>query len=108
MVVSCRTAGFTCSDSRESLPIGAGRLDTGRSGVTTSTGRRLLDGGAEPAPAGVAAGDRAAVTAGTVIGPGSLVDDDGIPILTATVAAVATITSTRRPHTVRIPPFSTA
>lgn len=106
MVVAGRTVGFSCSASRESLPMGAGRLDTGRSGVTTSTGRPVLKLRPEPAPAGVTAGDRPAVAAGTVTGPGSLVADDGMPILTATVAAVATMRTARTLHTVRMHPFS--
>ncbi|MDA8284596.1 MAG: hypothetical protein M0Z42_15165 [Actinomycetota bacterium] len=107
VVVAGWTASFICSASCESLPIGIGRLDTGRSGVTTSTGRPALDVRSEPAPDGGTVGDPLAVAVvGTVTGPGSLVADEGMPTWMATVAAVATITRTRTPHTVRMHPFS--
>lgn len=97
--------GLSCSASRESLPTDAGRPGTGRSG-TAPTGRPVPEVRSEPARSGVAAGDRPAVAAGTVTGPGSRVADDGMLILAATAAAVATITSTKTPHAVRIDPLS--
>lgn len=106
VAVAGRAPGFSCSASRESLPIGAGRLDTGRSGFTTFTRRPVLEVRSEPGPAGAAAGDPLAAAAGTVTGPGSLVAEDGIPILTTTVAAIATTSIAKTPHTVRMHRFS--
>lgn len=95
---------FICSASRESLPTGAGRLDTGRSGVTTRTDP--LPVAAAPAPPDVGTRTPPTVAAGTVTGPGSLVADDGNPTLTATVAATATTSTAKTPHTARMHPFS--
>ena len=99
VVVVGRIARFSCSTSRESLPLGAGTLATGRSGVTTSTGCWVRTDRSAPVRAGVW------VTADTVIERGSLTGDDGLPTLTANVAAAAAIASTKTTHAARMHPF---
>ena len=99
VVVVGRTARFSCSTSRESLPLGAGTLATGWSGVTTSTGCWVRTDRSAPVRAGVW------VTADTVIERGSLIGDDGLANLTASVAATAAIASTKTTHAARMHPF---
>ena len=99
VVVVGRPARFSCSTSRESLPLGAGTLATGWSGVTTSTGCWVRTDRSAPVRAGVW------VTADTVIERGSLIADDGLANLTASVAATAAIASTKTTHAARMHPF---
>ncbi|MHB1598108.1 MAG: hypothetical protein ACYCXY_04320 [Acidimicrobiales bacterium] len=108
VLVGNRAVDLSCSASRESLPMGAGRLETGRSGVTTSTDWSSAPSEArELAPVDVALLDPPPeVAARTVTGPGSLIAEDGTPTLMATVAAVATTSTAKTAHTVRMHPLS--
>ncbi|MDA8265272.1 MAG: hypothetical protein M0T79_07995 [Actinomycetota bacterium] len=108
VLVGNRALDPSCSASRESLPTGAGRLETGRSGVTTFTGWSSAPSEArELAPVDVVLlGSLPEVAARTVTGPGSLIAEDGTPTLTATAAAVAATSTARTAHMVRMHPFS--
>ena len=101
-----RALALSRSASRESLPIGAGRLATGRSGVTTVTGESAPDGEPKPAEAAAGTDERpVAVTSGMVSAPGSLFAEDAMLSPIATVAATGTIRSASTPKMVRIQPF---
>ncbi|MHB1538086.1 MAG: hypothetical protein ACYCUM_09670 [Solirubrobacteraceae bacterium] len=101
---------FRCSASRESLPIGAGSLETAWSGVTTLTESPALCAKSVAVRPETAADApfwlTTAAAVGTMTGPGRVIADAAMPIAMATVAAVATINRARTPKTVRMHPFS--
>ena len=87
--------------------MGAGRLETGRFGVTTLTGWFSASSEArELALVGVALlGRLPEAAARTVTGPGSLFADEGTPTPMATAVRVATLSTARTPQTVRMHPL---